>query len=261
MQKKFLVPITDCTDIAAHEMRAMLLAKTSDDPQVQVEPVVPILPPLSLINAMFATRLMADAYPDGTTFLVAINPERDRHISLVGRTDRKSLLFVARDHGVLTWLARDFGIAEVYNVDRNYGPTATNFIPFSGKNVSAPLAARLALGTPPNELGEPIDPATMTRLEPAAGTIVHIDNFGLMKFIGPLDELGLEENDQVEVTLNGHTVKATYARRMMRLDTEQWAVYPGSSYGLAELGKVRTSGVAELDAKVGDQIQVRKLDA
>jgi S-adenosylmethionine hydrolase len=261
MPKKFLVPISDCTDIAEHEIRAMLLAKTRHDNDIQVEPVVPIRPPLSLMNAMFATRLMADAYPEDTTFLVAINPERDRHISLVGRTERKNLGFVARDHGVLTWLARDFGIAEVYNVDRNYGPTATNFIPFSGKNVSAPLAARVASGAPLQELGEPIDAASMTRLDLPAGTIVHIDNFGLMKFTGSLDELGLKEDDAVEVTLNGRTVKATYARRMMRLDTGLWAVYPGSSFGLPELGKVRMSGVAELDAKVGDRIEVTKLDA
>jgi S-adenosylmethionine hydrolase len=127
-------------------------------------------------------------------------------------------------------------------------------VSFAGKHVTAPLAAQIARGTPLSALGEPMDPAEFHRLTIPDGTIVHIDNFGLMKFTGSLD--GLSEGQRCQVRVNGRTIDVVHGLRLMSYDDGQWVIFPGSSYGLPELGMVRRSGIAEIDAKVGDRVEI-----
>jgi hypothetical protein len=107
---RFIVPVTDCVDIAANEIRATLLRAIDYDPRIVVEPIAPVLPAFSLLNGNFVFRLMADHYPPGTLFLSTVNAEKMRPASIVGRTDRGSFVFIGRNHGIFDWLTRDFGL-------------------------------------------------------------------------------------------------------------------------------------------------------
>jgi len=78
-----------------------------------------------------------------------------------------------------------------------------------------------------------------------------------MKFVGELT--GLNEEDKLNVNVSGKTLKAIYAKRMMSRETGEWVIYPGSSFGLPELGKVRENGAKELNAKIGDIITFKKI--
>ena len=92
------------------------------------------------------------------------------------------------------------------------------------------------------------------RLNVADGTIVHIDNFGLMKFTGILPNMN--EGDKLTVDIKSKLFSAVHAKRMMSRDTGEWVVYPGSSFGLPEFGKVRQNGAKEIAAEVGDVIKL-----
>jgi len=48
--------------------------------------------------------------------------------------------------------------------------------------VTAPTIGKIATGTPLRKLGTSISKEEIQRLDLPDGTIVHIDNFGLMKF-------------------------------------------------------------------------------
>jgi S-adenosylmethionine hydrolase len=78
-----------------------------------------------------------------------------------------------------------------------------------------------------------------------------------MKFTGELR--GLKKGDKLEVNINGKILKAVYAERMMSRETGEWVIYPGSSLGLPELGRVRENGVKDLNVKVGDIITFKKI--
>ena len=64
--KKRIVFITDCTDIAYNELRAIILSYAKDC-DVEIEPVVSVAP-FSIINGNFILRLMGETYPEGTIF-------------------------------------------------------------------------------------------------------------------------------------------------------------------------------------------------
>ncbi len=252
--KKYLVNITDCTDIAASELYAVLVREVEKMPDVIVPPITPISPEFSVINANFAVRLMADSYPENSVLMTTINAEKTRPMNVVGRTKERNIIFIGRNMGSFDWLTRDFGCAELYDLTKyNLG----GFVSFAGKYVTAKVAAAAALGTPLSELGEAIDPNGIVRLNLKPGTIVHIDNFGMMKFTG---DIGVASpGDRYEVVVNGIKIDAVYEPRMMSLGTGAWALFPGSSFGLFELGQARDLGARKLGIRVGDVISWKKI--
>lgn len=247
--KKRIVFITDCTDIAFNELRGVILNNIKSE-EIIIEPVVSVVP-FSIINGNFTLRLMADAYPEGTVFSIILNPSKERPARLIGKTKKKSFYFMGANTGVFTWFFRDFGIEELYQLDD------PGFFPFGGKYVHAPAVAQIAMGKPLNKLGHLFDINKAVKLDISEGTIVHIDNFGLIKFVSELT--GLNEGDKLNVDVNGKILKVVYAKRMMSRETGEWVIYPGSSFGLPELGKVRENGAKKLNAKIGDIVTFKKI--
>lgn len=247
--KKRIVLITDCVDVAYNELRGVLLDNIKSDETV-IEPVVSVIP-FSIVNGNFVLRLMAEAYPEGTIFSIILNPSRERPARLIGKTKEKGIYFMGANTGVFTWLFKDFGIEELYELND------PGFFPFGGKYVHAPAVAEIASGKLLKDMGRPFDSEKIITIDIAGGAIVHIDNFGLMKFTGELT--GLNEGDILEVHVNNQTLRAVYAKRMMGRETGEWVIYPGSSFGLPELGKVRENGARELNAKIGDIVTFKKI--
>ncbi len=247
--KKRIVIITDCIDAAYNELRGVILDNIKSE-EIVVEPVVPVIP-FSIINGNFVLRLMADAYPEGTIFSIILNPSKERPARLIGKTKKKNFYFMGANTGVFTWFFRDFGINELYELND------PGFFPFGGKYVHAPAVTQMAMGKPLNEMGHPFDVEKVIKLNILEGTIVHIDNFGLMKFTSDL--IDLKEGDQLNVSVNGKTLQAVYSKRMMNRETGEWVIYPGSSFDLPELGKVRENGAKELNIEIGDIITLKKI--
>jgi S-adenosylmethionine hydrolase len=247
--RKRIVFITDCADVAYNELRGVILNNLKND-EIIVEPVVPVAP-FSIINGNFVLRLMAEAYPEGTIFSIILNPPKERPARLIGQTKKKGIYFMGANTGVFTWLFRDFGVEELYELND------PGFFPFGGKYVHTPAVAQIASGKPLKDMGCPFDIEKIIKIDIAGGTIVHIDNFGLMKFTGELT--GLNEDDKLEINVNEKTLKAVYAKRMMSQETGEWVIYPGSSFGLPEFGRVRENGAKELNVKIGDIITFKKI--
>ena len=247
--KKRIVFITDCADVAYNELRGVILDNLKND-EIIVEPVVPVAP-FSIINGNFVLRLMVEAYPEGTIFSIILNPSKERPARLIGKTKKKDIYFVGANTGVFTWLFRDFGVEELYELND------PGFFPFGGKYIHAPAVAQIATGKPLKDMGYPFDIEKIIKIDIAAGTIIHIDNFGLMKFTGELTRLN--EGDKLEINVNEKTLKAVYAKRMISRETGEWVIYPGSSFGLPEFGKVRENGAKELNVRIGDIITFKKI--
>ena len=247
--KKRIVFITDCADVAYNELRGVILDNIKSD-EIIIEPVVSVAP-FSIINGNFVLRLMAEAYPETTIFSVILNPSKERPARLIGKTKGKGIYFMGANTGVFTWFFRDFGVEELYELND------PGFFPFGGKYVHAPAIAQIAAEKPLKDMGHSFDIEKVAKIDIPEGAIIHIDNFGLMKFTGQLIELN--EGDEVEVNVNGKILRAVYAKRMMSRETGEWIIYSGSSLGLLELGKVRENGAKKLNVEIGDIITFKKI--
>ena len=248
MNKKTVVVITDCKDVAFNEMRRIIINECAKlclaDVEVELVPVTEF----SLVNAAFLTRLMADYYPAGTVFSVVINPQKHRSARIYGKT-KSGLKFFGANTGALSWMLNDIGWESLYEV---HDP---GFISFGGKYVHAPNVAKLVAGKPMDSFGKPFNSKDLTPLDITKGTIVHIDNFGLLKIMG--DTPKFEEGQRFKVFVNGkECFEARFSHRMMSQDDKDWILYAGSSLNsLPELGTVRyADGYKKFDIKVGDKV-------
>ena len=106
-----------------------------------------------------------------------------------------------------------------------------------------------------NTLGKIFSKEKIRKANIVNGTVVHIDNFGLIKIYGKIpNNLTIKQKVSIR-TSRGHEFTAIFDNRMMNNPDNSWVLYPGSSlWGLPELGKVRANGAAELGIIEGDKI-------
>lgn len=241
--------------MAYNEIRAEILKeinKSEQNPDIVIEPLV-AAKEFSIINGAFLVRLMAEIYPPkNTIFLVVLNSSKVRPARIIGET-KEGFKFVGANTGTLNWLIEDFGLKKLYEL------TDPGFLPFGGKYVHAPAVAKIALGKTFDELGKKRNDNFLTDFKIPNSTVVHIDNFGLIKIKGKTPEY--KEGEILDIYVNENKkIEAVFTHRMMNLKDNTWCLYPGSSLdGMPELGKVRSlNGAKEIGVKIGDIITWKK---
>ena len=260
--KTRILTFTDCTDVASCELRATLNRHIDDlnmDGDIVVEPFV-ICKEFSIINCAFMVRLLAEScHPQSTVMLVIANAlptARANRARLVGRT-RNGFRFVSENTGAMSWLLDDFGLEEVYEYSSE-GLDGLKFVSFGGKYFHAPEAVRVASQPTLEGYEVKFSPDRLTRIDIANGTIVHVDNFGVAK-IKMLLPSNLGESEKLQLAINGNDwLAVTFSHAMKNLPDGTWAIYKGSSMGLAEIGCVRKLTTATSPFSIGDIITVKR---
>lgn len=87
------------------------------------------------------------------------------------------------------------------------------------------------------------------------GTILHIDNFGNVKFVGEIDA---QNGDRFTLSIGSNKYHAIYWERMMERNDGELIIYPGSSFRLPEIGIVRGNAAKELHISWTDKITFTK---
>jgi S-adenosylmethionine hydrolase len=134
-------------------------------------------------------------------------------------------LLVGPDNGLL-WLAAEAlgGATRAFAITNQSlfleAPSRT----FHGRDIFAPVAARLALGMALEEVGPPVPIEALIRIEmPAArvdddhihSRVVQIDHFGNLQLNfgrSELEGIGVLLGDQIEVRMGGRSFKAPYSQ-------------------------------------------------
>ncbi len=135
--------------------------------------------PFGIFEAAWFLRAAAPYWPDGTIFVVVIDPGvgTSRRMLVV---DDGTRFFVAPDNGVLHFID---GTVHAIENEMLFLPRSSTT--FHGRDRFAPVAAALAAGLPLSEVGPRIDDRVRLAYEPpqyaqdqATGHIVAIDRFG-----------------------------------------------------------------------------------
>jgi S-adenosyl-L-methionine hydrolase (adenosine-forming) len=174
---------SDVGSAYAAQMKAVLLRGL---PPERIVDLAHDLPAHGIREAAFVVRVMAAGFPAGTVHLVVVDPGVGGHRAPIVVACRDGSRLVGPDNGVLMPLATALGLASAYRIDpdriastpRRVGTT------FDGRDLFAPVAARLAKGASPASVGPPIRPTPLAlpsprrRADGAAGEVVHVDHFG-----------------------------------------------------------------------------------
>lgn len=244
MRRKIVI-ITDCTDVAFLEIRGAIYSNiVNTNENYEIEPIVKV-DNYNITNTSFLVRLIAEIYPYGTLINVVVHPSKRRGERIVGRTEKKGIIFEGTNTGAFGWLLKDFGCSELYEIDDK------GFVPFGGKYVHAPVVGKIISGSPLYEFGKVFGISEIRDVDRSDGTILHIDNFGNVKFVG--DIMG-KRGERYTVAIGKKRYQAVYCDRMMDMDDGELVIYPGSSLGFPEIGIVRGNAAEILDIKWTDKI-------
>jgi len=261
--KRSLVTLT--TDFGSEDgtvgmMKGVILGINSD---ASIVDLTHDLPPQAIPPAAYVLRRAYQYFPRGTIHLVVVDPG-------VG-TDRRPIVvqapqasFVAPDNGVLTYVLDDLQAAghplQFVHLDNPayWLPQVSRV--FHGRDIFAPVAAHLSLGTPINDLGPPIDdpvrlPAPHLSRQPGkiTGQVMYIDHFGNLLTNIPaadLPSLGNSVTTRVGQT-KIHGLSPTFAHG----SPGQPIAYVDSSGHLA-IAAVNASAQDLLESHVGECVDV-----
>ena len=175
--------------------------------------------------------------------------------------------FVGPDNGLLSLAIERFGgAAEAVDISSSPARLEPVSATFHGRDLFAPVAARLALGDPLADLGESIDPATLAtidrgkpeiepglRLEAEVG---HVDAFGNVSLIATAadaDDAGLEVGKRLRVRGPRRSDEAVYTLTFADADPGEMVLLVNSAHSLA-LAVNRGDASQQLDLAAGDRV-------
>jgi S-adenosyl-L-methionine hydrolase (adenosine-forming) len=139
-------------------------------------------------------------------------------------TDEAGRSYVGPDNGLLIPAAERAGIAAAHELANPEYALESISRTFHGRDLFAPAAAHLARGVRLEDLGPPIDPGALVRLDlpqPEIGrdrisaTVLYVDSFGNVALNitrEHVEEIGIVPGTQVELELGGERFYAVAAR-------------------------------------------------
>jgi S-adenosylmethionine hydrolase len=179
-------------------------------------------------DVLAGARVLARSLPyvPAGVHLAVVDPEvgaRRRAVAL--RTIEEGRLLVGPDNGLLMPAAERFGgVAEVVEISASPWRLEPVSATFHGRDLFAPIAARLAAGAPLGAAGTPLEPAELVTREHSqprqeadalVAHVVGIDGFGNAILDGAHDDLvasGLRLGDAVAARVGGRRVRGVVAR-------------------------------------------------
>src|SRR3954447_8352125 len=178
-------------------------------------------------------------------------------------------LHVGPDNGLLLPAADRFGgVVEAHELANPAYALESVSRTFHGRDLFAPAAAHLSLGVPLAELGPPIDPEALVRLElpvPDIGhariqsTVLGVDRFGniaLNLTREHLDEAGIVPGTRVELVSRGDHYFAVAARTFSDAKPGDLIVYEDSYRNLA-VAVAQGSAAALLSVEEGSDLLIQ----
>jgi len=203
--------------------------------------------------------------------LAVVDPEvgaRRRAVAL--RTAQDERILIGPDNGLLTPAAERFGgVAEAVEISHSPWRLEPVSATFHGRDVFAPVTARLAGGEPFAAAGAPLDPAELVRLErprahrDADGSIVAhavaTDAFGNVLLDldhGQLGEFGwLRLGRALRLRRGDRVVRAQYVRTFADVAPGELLVYEDASQTVA-IAVNSGDAAAELALRAGDEVRI-----
>ena len=262
------------TDAYVAAMKGVIL---SINPEVKIIDICHTIKPQDILQAAFILGTAYQFFPRKTIHVVVVDPR-------VG-TERRAIIlrtpladFVAPDNGVLSYVIQQSSTRLVEDKDNRQcvelGPELAAIIitrhrfwrapvsaTFHGRDIFAPVAARLSSGFSLSDFGEATKSVVMLPIPcpyqapdgSLVGHILHIDNFGNL--------ITNIKNDDLPQTKGAISIEVgnQLISRLSRTYAEGSGLLAliGSS-GYLEVSLKEGSACAYLNARVGNEVKVRR---
>jgi len=156
-------------------------------PAARILDLTHTVPPFNVPEGAYLLDQSAEQFPSGTIFVAVVNPQVGAPRDPVLIQTKTGKYFVGPDNGLFTEVIDSEGFSRAWKLDKPefYLPGAPLGAAFQGRDIFAPIAARVAAGIDPEKLGTPVKTLMMLPIKDptfASGIIsvqvLHIDHYG-----------------------------------------------------------------------------------
>ena len=221
------------------------------------------LPPHDVRSAAYWIHRATRMFPADTIHVVVVDPGVGTRRDLVYcRT--KSRVFLAPDNGVLSRVVAADGIEQIVRLSNTQLFHADVSQTFHGRDILAPVSAKLSLGASPLILGEPLDQLQSFRwnepeiaAERIVGEVVYVDRFGnLISNIsrGQLEQAAGSAMASIRVRIADRQIEGLSGTYGERSPHSLLAIF--DSDGFLEVAVVNSSAAETLALGVGAAMRV-----
>ena len=260
----FFVTIALLTDFGLRDyfVGAMKGVILSIDPRAVIVDITHAIQPQSIRTAAFTLAACFRDFPRGTIFGAVVDPGVGSSRGAIAAQSGDHY-FVGPDNGVLSFAlhnvidgAESSSFSAVNLTNKRYFNSSVSHT-FHGRDIFAPVAAHLSLGTPFSEFGPAVRDVVLLPFPKPATTgdrvfaeVVNIDRFGNVVTNLKLADL----REPFQININSHHISKLLSSYAESNSKELFAVE--GSLGFIELS-VRDGSASEfLNAKVGDRVAV-----
>ena len=229
-------------------------------PATQIVDICHTIPPQDIRSAARMLEAAYPFFPEKTVHLAIVDPGvgTERDIVMAESGDH---LFIAPDNGILTAILQSSELTNCYRLSAM--PTTQVSSTFHGRDIMAPVAGKLAAGTPISELGDERDPEQCVVLPPSLvqitereiiGEVIAIDHFGNIATSIKAEHIHMPLSD-VEIEISGVIIPGivnTYAE----VEISSMAALIDSR-GNLEIAMNQGNAARQLGSKKGDCIVIR----
>jgi S-adenosyl-L-methionine hydrolase (adenosine-forming) len=236
-------------------------------PDVQIIDITHGIPAQAVLQGALVLANTLPYMPVGV-HLAVIDPGVGGHRRALALSDAEGRRFVGPDNGLLLPAAERAGIEDAHELANPAYALESVSRTFHGRDLFAPAAAHLARGVAIGELGPPVDPESLVRLElpepSLADGVVHattlyVDSFGniaLNLTRDDLDRVGVAPGTRVELDLAGELYYAVAARTFADARPGDVILFE-DSYRNMSIAISNGNAAAMLHAVIGRPLSIR----
>ena len=235
-------------------------------PEAQIIDITHGIPPQAVLQGALVLANTIGFMPVGVHLAIVDPGVGGPRRPLVLR-DEEGRVYVGPDNGLLLPAVSRSGIAAAHELANPVYALETISRTFHGRDLFSPAAAHLACGVEPAELGPPVDPEGLVRLDlpelviadgSIVATLLYVDSFGniaLNLTRDDVEDLGIVSGARVELELSGERYYAVMARTFADARAGDVILYE-DSYKNMSLAISRGSAARMLHAAPGQEIRI-----
>ena len=229
-------------------------------PEARMVDISHEIAPQNISEAAYVVFMSYKFFPAGTVHVVVVDPGvgSERRILCVSAG---GYLFLAPDNGVLKYIFQECADARVFHITTRKYVLPQISQTFHGRDIFAPVAARLAKGLDPGELGPPIsdyNKGRLPKLEESrrgiTGEIIYVDRFGNVISNIPLSKLNGRDLRALKIQMKNCAICGLANSYSAGSRSEPIALI-GSS-GLLEMAVFMGSAQTVLGCELGDEVMI-----
>lgn len=238
-------------------------------PEAEIIDITHGIPPQEVLQGALVLRNTISYMPQGI-HLAVVDPGVGGRRRPLALRDAAGRLYVGPDNGLLLPAAEELGgieaVHELANPDYALRPVSRTF---HGRDLFAPAAAYLARGTALGELGPPVAPEALVRLDiprpeiasgEARAAVLYVDRYGNIQLNltrGDMEQIDVAPGTRVELECRGERYYAAAARTFADARAGDIILYEDSYLNIA----IAISGgnaADMLSVRAGDRVEVRR---